>query len=182
MREAAEKDLPARKGFVSVKGTSEATGLPAGSVGCITCAQAFHWFDRMAARKEFCRIARENSHAVILWNNRKKDKSAFDRDFEAMLQEYGTDYNTVSNRTTTEEEWREFYRIDGYRKVLFDNCQYLDREGLTGRVLSASYVPGRGQPGHEEIIQKTGELFDRYNENGTIRIDYELKVFTGRIR
>ena len=42
MRAAAERTCAAWPGFVSVRGTAEATGLPAGSVDAVTAAQAFH--------------------------------------------------------------------------------------------------------------------------------------------
>ena len=45
-----------RDGFVSVAGTAEATNLAGHSVQIVTSAQAFHWFDGPAARREFMRI------------------------------------------------------------------------------------------------------------------------------
>jgi ubiquinone/menaquinone biosynthesis C-methylase UbiE len=49
MRQAAEKELGSSPRFHSVETRAESTGLPDGSVDAITCAQAFHWFDRDAA-------------------------------------------------------------------------------------------------------------------------------------
>src|SRR3984957_17547068 len=49
----AEAAFPAQPRFASREGTAEAPGLPECSVSLIPCAQAFHWFDPAAARREF---------------------------------------------------------------------------------------------------------------------------------
>lgn len=58
MRAAAERLLRGQAKFHSVDGRAEATTLPTASVDWITAAQAFHWFDVSAARREFRRILR----------------------------------------------------------------------------------------------------------------------------
>ncbi len=70
MRAAAEEELGAEARFHSIDAPAEATGLPAGSVQAITCAQAFHWFDREAAQAEFARILKPEGWAFIIWNER----------------------------------------------------------------------------------------------------------------
>src|SRR5262245_17011202 len=56
MRKAAERLLGDRAGFHSIVGTAEATTLPDCSVDLISAGQAFHWFDRERAHREFVRI------------------------------------------------------------------------------------------------------------------------------
>ena len=56
MREAAERLLGKHPNFTSISGTAESTTLKNQSVGFITASQAFHWFDRERARREFLRI------------------------------------------------------------------------------------------------------------------------------
>src|SRR5579883_614801 len=58
MRAAAERTLAGFKGYVSIAARAEATTLPDASVDLVTAAQAWHWFDREAARREFARILR----------------------------------------------------------------------------------------------------------------------------
>ncbi len=57
MREAGETLLAGYARFRSVEGNRRA-GPPwrPGSIDIITAGQAFHWFDRVAARREFARI------------------------------------------------------------------------------------------------------------------------------
>jgi ubiquinone/menaquinone biosynthesis C-methylase UbiE len=77
MREAAERSLSAfshpsgRDDFVSVSGRAEATGLENESVDLVFVAQAFHWFDRSACRREFVRILRPHGFVALVWNDRR---------------------------------------------------------------------------------------------------------------
>ncbi len=49
----------------------------------IVGAQAFHWFDREACKKEFGRILKPGGRAVLVWNNRK----VLDSGFSAIIRE-----------------------------------------------------------------------------------------------
>src|SRR5579884_1615786 len=77
MRRAAEQLLAGYHRFHSINGTAEQTTLPAGSIDLVTAAQAFHWFDAAAARREFRRILRPPYIVALLWNDRRKDGSPF---------------------------------------------------------------------------------------------------------
>src|SRR5258705_151342 len=63
MRKAGEEFLSQYPRFTSVAGTAEATRIANHSVDLITAAQAAHWFDREAARKEFVRILKPRGWA-----------------------------------------------------------------------------------------------------------------------
>lgn len=56
MHAAAEYVLGHYPAFTSIAASAEATGLADRSVDVVTAEQAFHWFDRQRARKEFARI------------------------------------------------------------------------------------------------------------------------------
>src|SRR5262245_43550577 len=53
MRQAAETQLARYSNFHSVAARAEETTLPATSVDYVVASQAFHWFNRDLARKEF---------------------------------------------------------------------------------------------------------------------------------
>ena len=53
MRSAAVEMLAQEPRFLAVAGSAEETTLTEQSIDYIVCAQAFHWFDRAAARSEF---------------------------------------------------------------------------------------------------------------------------------
>ena len=58
MRKAGENYLGHYPGFLSSNQRAEETGLEEGSIDLITVAQAFHWMDPIATKKEFFRILR----------------------------------------------------------------------------------------------------------------------------
>jgi ubiquinone/menaquinone biosynthesis C-methylase UbiE len=180
MRREAERTLSDCSGFHSVPGTAEATTLSDRSVDLITCAQAFHWFDRVKTKMEFSRILKINGVAALLWNEREEDASAVNRAYDKLLNEMVPEYQSASHRRTTEEEIRTFFAPGEAELRTFANHQTMDREGFIGRLISSSYVPNVGQPGHAEIIEAAHKVFDAYQVEGRITFDYETKVYIGR--
>ncbi|TQT88865.1 SAM-dependent methyltransferase, partial [Xanthomonas perforans] len=53
MRDAALQWLAEFPKFQAIDGTAEATGLADASVGLVSAAQAFHWFDMQAVHAEW---------------------------------------------------------------------------------------------------------------------------------
>jgi SAM-dependent methyltransferase len=178
MRAKAEEALAGRSGFRSVSGTAEGTGLPSSSVELVVCAQAFHWFDRERARAEFARILKPGGSVAIVWNNRRSDTTAFARDYEALLEKFGTDYREVGHRWQESYDLTVFFR-GPFETRVFSSTQRLDREALEGRLLSSSYVPAPGAPNFPEMIEALSEIFDRRQREGCVSMDYETRLFVG---
>ncbi|HVG28470.1 MAG TPA: methyltransferase domain-containing protein [Pyrinomonadaceae bacterium] len=179
MRAAAESRLKSYREFRSVKGTAEATTLGDASVGLVTAAQAFHWFDAEGARAEFRRILKPGGWVVLVWNMRRTDSTAFLRDYENLLREFGTDYAQVNCEQVSEERIAGFF-AGGFGSKSFDNFQSFDFEGLRGRLLSSSYVPLEGHPNFEPMLAALRRLFDAHQRGGRVRVDYDAKVYYGR--
>jgi len=180
MRAAAEAALGADPNFVNVAGTAEATTLADASVDFATAAQAFHWFDTERARAEFRRILKPRGWAVVVWNNRRTDSTAFLRDYEKLLRRFGTDYAQVAATYGDEDSLRKFFAA-GYGVKRFDNFQPFDFDGLKGRLLSASYVPLAGHPSHGPMLEELRRVFDAHQQGGRVRIEYDTDVYYGRL-
>ena len=180
MREAADNFLREFPNYESVDGTAENTSLKKHSVDFIVAAQAFHWFDKTKTRAEFKRILKDKGYIVLIWNERQLDSTAFLRDYERLLIEFGMDYEAVRHDNISKEKLQDFFQTD-FLQAFFQNSQTVDFDGLKGRVLSSSYIPAAENPRFELMLKNLKSLFAQHAENGRIDILYDTKVFYGRI-
>ncbi len=181
MREAGENRLELYPSFTSVAGTAEATTLDGASVDFVTAGQAFHWFDVKRTQTEFGRILRPGGWVVVIWNARRRNTTPFLAAYERLLREHGTDYEQVEHGRSAAGMVDEFFGPVEYEMEIFDNAQTFDLDGLKGRLLSSSYVPGPGEPGSEAMLQEVQEVFDEYQTDGKVTIEYDTKVYYGHL-
>jgi len=181
MRAAAERWLQAYENFDAVDGRADATGLPDASVDLVTVAQAFHWFDEEAARREFARILRPRGLAAIWWNSRRLTGTRFLEGYEALLQQFGTDYTSVAERYADDARMRHWFGSGFRGSTSFERAQRLDFAALRGRLMSSSYAPQAGHPQHEPMLQALRELFDSCAEHGRVSFDYDTRIFAGHM-
>lgn len=175
MRRAAEKVLKDYPNFVSIHSSAENTSLLSNSIDLITAGQAFHWFNVEKTRTEFKDILKSDGYIVLIWNNRRKTGEGFSSQYEKLISKYGTDYKQVRKN---EKNVDEFFQ---YEKEIFYNYQDLNFEGLKGRLLSASYIPLEGNPRHNKMINELLKIFEKYKQNGKIRIEYDTEIYYGKI-
>jgi SAM-dependent methyltransferase len=186
MRAAAEQSLAGAERFESIDGSAEATTLAAASVDLVTAAQAFHWFDPQRARNEFARILRASQagdsggSVALVWNQRKD--SAFNADYERMLEQFAPEYAAVCERNrAAEPKVRGFFAPVIPRVAHFDYEQRFDEAGLRGRLLSSSYAPRAGQPLHEPMMDRLAAIFADHARGGSVEFKYETLVWYGRL-
>jgi ubiquinone/menaquinone biosynthesis C-methylase UbiE len=180
MRLAAEQLLSYTVGFNSVDANAEATTLPAHSVDFVTAAQAFHWFDRIKAKREFARLLKPSGWVVLIWNERRLDSTAFLRAYEDLLLRYGTDYQNVRHENVT-GEIAEFFAPDTFELQTLENAQQFDFEALKGRLLSSSYAPDSDHPNFAAMLNELEEIFKANEKEGIVSFEYETKVYYGRL-
>jgi SAM-dependent methyltransferase len=181
MRRAAEERFAGRPGFVSVDGVAEATTLPDASVELVTVAQAFHWFDRARARREFARILRPGGAVGLFWNWRATGTPFLDA-YEGILERYGTDYLEVRS-----QNWAR--RADGlsdffggpFETRTFSHAQALDLDGVRALLLSASFTPPAGHPDREPMLRALERAFDEHARDGRVGIVYDTELHVGRL-
>lgn len=181
MREAGERLLAGYPAFTSVAGTAEATTLPPACVDFVSAGQAFHWFAPEAARREFARILRPGGWGVLVWNVRRLDSTPFLAGYEQLLRTYAPDYQPTSQERTDPPLFADLFGARGYRQAIFENRQLLDFPALQGRLLSSSYVPEAGAPGHAPLLADLRRLFDTYAQAGQIAFEYDTEVYYGPI-
>ncbi|MBX9604123.1 MAG: class I SAM-dependent methyltransferase [Bryobacteraceae bacterium] len=183
MRASAEMLLGENPNFRSVDGTAESTGLPDASVDLITAATAFHWFDPTRTRPEFQRILKPGAFLVLLWNTRRSGDNGFGDAYEALLKEFAVDYEKgrLLQRQQTSAGVAAFFGELPFRLEVLDNVQTLDEDGLTGRILSASYMPLPGHPRYNEMLAAIAGLYRRFQVDGFVQFPYDTNVYWGRL-
>lgn len=181
MRTAAERLLAGAVNFHSLAGAAEATTLPDQSVELIAAGQAFHWFDRARTRLEFGRILKPNGWVALIWNERETESTPFLRAYEQLLQRFATDYAQVDHRLIDDAVLREFFAPGVYGQRIFPNRQEFDYAGVQGRLLSSSYAPEKGQPGHEPMLAELRRIFDEHNVNNRVAVEYLTRVYYGQL-
>jgi SAM-dependent methyltransferase len=181
MRAAAQAQLAGTPRLASVRGTAEATTLPADSVDLWVAGQAFHWFEVARARSEALRVIRAGGYGALLWNERPPEASAFLADYEALLLRHAAEYAKITASRADEASMREFFG-GGMELATFANEQTLDFAGLTGRLMSSSYAPEPGHPQYAPMMAGLRELFQRHQRSGTIVFPYRTLVYFGQLR
>jgi SAM-dependent methyltransferase len=179
MRQAAERGLSGHHGFRSIDGTAESTNLPSFSVDALTCAQSFHWFDREKCRIEFERILRPQGLIALIWNDRVRQDPLMEQ-YDELLTRFVPEYPNCSHRRVSAEDIRAFFADGWFELLTFSNDQLLTREQFLGRLISSSYVPLAGAPGHAALIEGCNALFDRFAVDGSIHFRYETQLYIGR--
>lgn len=181
MRQAGEEYLASYDGFTSVDGSAEATTLDDSCVDFVTTGQAFHWFDQNASRREFTRILKPAGWVVVIWNERLTGTTLFLRDYEALLRRFGTDYAKVKESYPTEQHMRDFFGAGAYSSHELPNFQEFDFEGLAGRLRSSSFSPAPDHPNYAPMMAELQRIFDAYNQDGRVRLEYATHVYFGRL-
>jgi len=181
MRAAGEEFLGAYPKFKSVAGSAEATTLPSDFVDFVAAGQAFHWFQMPAARQEFHRILKSEGRVLVIWNERLLDETAFLREYEELLNRFGTDYAKVSESYPRAEQMLEFFGANEFTSHSLPNFQEFDFAGLSGRLRSSSYAPPPGHPQFEPMMKELRGLFDAHHQAGVVRMEYRTRVYAGKL-
>jgi len=181
MRDKATELLSTYPGFTVADGTAENTYLADKSVDAIIAGQAFHWFNAQNARAEFKRILKAGGIVVLIWNERKTT-SAFEKEYDQLIITHGQDYVKVGHRNIDYDNIGAFYDPEPFELRVFENKQVFDFEGLKGRLLSSSYMPTKADAGYAPMINDLRLLFNKYQQDELITINYDTKVYIGRLQ
>ena len=181
MREAAVRLLGSYPKFEAIDGNAEATTLPDQSVDFVTAAQAAHWFDLQATRREFTRVLKPGGWVVLIWNQRVTNSTDFLRSYENLLLTCATDYEKVRHEHTT-DVIEAFFTPRPYHLREFAMHQYMDYPSLERRLLSSSYVPLAGHSNYAPMLGELRRLFEATQANGRVSIDYTTRMYFAQLR
>lgn len=180
MRTAGEKVLAKYPKFTGVDAVAEATTLPDHSVDFVVAGQAFHWFDRAKTREEFVRILRPGGWVMLAWNGYRVKSSPLMAAYQDMVVRYGTDYSEV-RREVEGCDVESFYAPAICACMRYEFQQDFDFEGLKGRFLSASFVPGPDHPNYVTMLHDLRKIFDANQQDGKVVFAYETVLYYGQL-
>jgi hypothetical protein len=84
------------------------------------------------------------------------------------------------------ESYPEADRIHGFLSTAsqrdLPNHQILDWESLAGRLRSSSFTPTEGHSNYAPMMEELRKLFDAYQQNGHVRMDYFTRVYYGHLQ
>ena len=178
MRKQAEGKLSQNKNFVSVSGSDADMKLPDHSVDYITAAQAFHWFDAEAFRRECRRVLNPGGRVILVYNSRD-ESAACTRALAALRQNFTPKFHGFSNGIS-DEACRAFFAgsCDIFRA---DNTQVYDRQGYLNRVLSSSYSLKESDARYVDYLKEINEIFDCFSADGRITVPTETVAYIGEV-
>lgn len=162
-------------------GTAEASGLPDRSVDFVMAAQAMHWFGLEKAREEFQRVLQPDGWCVVIYNERRRGGDAFHSGYESLLETYGTGYHEVQSSHLRESQIAAFFVPCSMKRVMLENSQELDLEGLTGRIVSSSYMPTEKDATYPAMLKAIASLFEHAERDGRVRLEYACAVSFGHL-
>lgn len=180
MRAEAEREPPA-EGAATIRyaaGRAEQTGLGDASVDAVLAAQAFHWFDHAQALREMHRIVKPGGWVFLLGNERD-ESDAFTAAYGAIVRCTPEAVQIESMRIRAGEVLLRVPLFEAGERQTFPSVQTLDREGVVGRALSASYAP-KGEVALVPFVAALEALFDVHAVNGAVRLHYETTLFAAR--
>ncbi len=175
MRTAGERALEGYPRFHSVNGRAEATTLPDASVNLVAAAQAFHWFEPAAARAEFLRILKAAGYVALIWNERCISPG-FMAEHEDLQNRYARE-----RQHPADAEFNAFFGNSAWRLDKISNPQTLDEQKLRARLDSSSWAPKPGDDAYEAMIAALHSLFGAHAQNGQVVMEYETRVYYGRL-
>ena len=180
MRSFAEQDLSSFPRFHSIRGRAEHTTLRDASVDLVAVGQALHWFDPQLSTREFSRILRSDGSVLIAYNDRNRGDPVM-RDYEAIITKHERDRASVPD--VNDDYISKFFQ-DGRRRVFtLPNEQFLDSEGLSGRLASASYMPSVvDEKRFEAMKADVSRLFETWQESGRVRLLYDTVISLRPVR
>lgn len=176
MRKKAEERLKKRSGFISVNGTDKNTTLRENSVDHIVAAQAFHWFDADAFKKECKRILKPGGKIMIVYNSRDTEAECT-KALAELRRRYNPEFHGFSNGIS-DEVCRRFFNNDCF-VFKCDNSLTYSREKYIDRVLSSSYSLKEDDHRFSEYIESINKLFDRFARQGSLTVPTHTVAYMG---
>ena len=116
---------------------------------------------------------------MLVWNERCGAAYPLGIDYEKLLEAYAVDYAKVDHKQLDDQVLGAFLGKD-FQSETFENSQSYNFEGYKGRLLSSSYSPEPGQPGHDMMLSELRRIFEAHKIDERVDFLYETNLYYGR--
>ncbi|MBD5139340.1 MAG: class I SAM-dependent methyltransferase [Ruminococcus sp.] len=161
-----------------VNASAENTGIASGSIDLVTAATAFHWFDKKKFKAECQRIFTPKGQLAIIWNTRIECDMWKERNeiFTNIVGQCDSVKSNINNdgKFAPEKYFTEFERVS------FLQSMKMDMELCVGCEMSRSYAPQKDEPAYEKLFAEMQRLFEKYQQNGIVDVQYKSDCFLGK--
>ncbi len=112
---------------------------------------------------------------ALIWNDRDREDAFTNQYTDVIRQVSDPRYmERLDRKASDAEALKQSQWFENYRVMTFDNSHPLDRAGLVGVALSASYVPKSGET-YERLVSGLQALYDGWQ--GEVRLAYQTHLF-----
>ncbi|CAF1193497.1 unnamed protein product [Didymodactylos carnosus] len=138
--ESMRRKLYSIPNIAVLNGTAENIPLVDNSVDIVTVAQAFHWFNGVAALEEIYRVLKPDGKLYLLWNLRDDDTCPWLQDMTKIIDKWQPKdhphFKTMKWLKVFEDN--SLFSSFSYERFSHDQCVTLDI--LFNRILSSSFI------------------------------------------
>jgi len=180
MRELLAQTAPAAEPLDAV---AEHIPLPGASVDAVIAAQAFHWFDPVAATAEIARVLAPGGLVALIWN-RRDERVAWVAELSRILDAQAGDVPRHA-----QGEWRRgFDGNPAFEPLELRSWPHGGRPGrdvILERVASVSFVATLGEEDRARLLSEVGNLLDTHPDTrgrDDVALPYVTELFTTRKR
>ncbi len=178
MRALLAETAPAAE---ALAGVAEEIPLPDASVDAVVVAQAYHWFEPVAATAEVARVLRPGGAVALIWNRRDEDV-AWMRGFTEILDVHAGDAPRYKHGT-----WRRGYDGNPAFAPLelrtWPHTGAAGRDVIRARVASMSFVAAMDDEPRAGLLAQIDDLLDTHPDTAgrdDVAIPYVTELFTTR--
>ena len=167
-----------------VAASAEDTGLADYSVGLVTVAQAFHWFDETRFRAECKRILAHDGQLAIIFNNRITEDCEISKVRDDICMRYCGAFHSGHIGKRTIEEGDAFLRNEYFSKTRYFATEHnmeMDEQSFIGDTLSRSYALNKDHPEYDRFVEELREAFSKYNDFGSVSIRIKTVCYLGKL-
>ena len=161
-------------GATAVRGSAEEIPLSDGSADVVTCAQAFHWFDREVALSAIARVLRPGGRLALVWNTRDDSQGWVAELTDTVIGRSEFREGGVVAATASIDETGLYGPVE---RASFAHVQLLRRVELIELVRSRSQCAVLSEDERRPVLDHVGALFDAHSRDGVLAMPYVTECF-----